>query len=796
MHVCLPSSHLRLTSYYYYPSALQRLRSYLTVASLLQYTYPRFAQSIRSPANRTPMPKKQQQPQHYHDRPWTIARCNTLIRRLTQSIDDLRKLRGRPPIVRERSADRSHSDTREGACLNPDNYRRKSLKRKVEDTLTEDNDPIWAIRGSAKKRRSNKTYNARSSRQGGPTRTYASNVAHSENNKPYNGWKDVPARRPIKYPIDHDSYSALGMAETSAGEAIASALEEILEQTTPHSASHDGRKGEAAIARSASPLMDMCLRKIPQTIQMEECLRREEDPDDKSDVANEMMQLLLDHPFPYRKAAHLAEVTRARAVTMLQQVLEAGILRGNSWIPVHRAFTVHNRLREHEALFCGFSPRIQQLLAEQDSSELPQRLRKQAPISISFWSLVDVEITTGQLNVGNLGNSYFRNFRRGYDDDRRALYSNPKRVDVLLEAVSGMTNPAVPEEISYFALHILQQALDAGEARDECAEEQHNRMLCKLLVRLVAIAVGSELKLPATWPTRVAAETVHSQLPHSHVLASLLILTANLLLTMAGIYTTAGSAERTLDHFCNFVKLANDQQLSTAAFLFCLVTQELNITSSTKQTSGFTLFKQTLETLLSWQGPPNTARSQSKFALRRMVLSAAVANASVPTSTSEDRAFAQDIEKRITALKRSGGGPVVAEISPDKPAAHRWEEGMCEWVAITPAPPPKRARRLSDGDVPSTPGYAAGNAPQAISSSAETATSFSAEEEEDNSYSDAETLDTSPLAFSAVHKAPIHADQQPVPLRRTSGLQVDGTSDDFDGLPSPSRSRRGRPRRG
>lgn len=499
---------------------------------------------------------------------------------------------------------------------------------------------------------------------------------------------------------------------------------------------------------------------MPIAIEHEQQLRFEEGPDDKCDVASEVFDILLERPWlDYASSRQMAEVVRARAVHQLRDAIAAGVIDVLTYRAIWESCVKAKCMTELDILETAWHsiPRLQRCeeLGQRPVARCNIVLENSFRMRGGFQSVTRYKQLRWAFKAGALDASFWT-----------AANTN----SVLRDAT---THSHAAGEPSLLLAELLQTGLRGGAKTAMESKVSDNMVeaaahtearLCPLVAQLTATAIQNP-SLRLVWPIRCAIDGIAAGTTKLGVVTRMLVLAANTVLDVQDTYPV----HTRHSHFawlCETARKATNEHLEIVAEYLVEVAHGLAYVSANyaftdsqatnaNRDIAFDFLQPTLEAFLAYQPIITEDASADRAILRRIVLSAALAFAH--NSFSPQRiAYARSIEESITRLKRDAAGTATMFISPEKPVTRRWEEGLCEWVALTPAP----TKPVIEATANEIRGLHV-SSPIVIP----------------------DDLPTPPPSTQDLPMA-IKDEEPGTPVPRKRSWQIDGSSDDFDALPS------------
>lgn len=633
--------------------------------------------------------------------PWTAAPINTLKRRLDQAIAEVEEDNQQIRLVLAKKP-------RSEVIRVPQSIPHTRTTTQSKTTEPHPDDPDWALRQSQKKKANVRvTYAANVHPTRRLTFGHARRTSSNNNTPPPSSSGSIQTqyhhRRISSNTSNFNSSPALGtrrhglyrpekrskrLSLDGPRKNMVLAFEDVLRQTNLQS-----DPGQRERSRTGAPsLASICLRNVPRAIEQEQKLRDDEDVGEKTDVQAEVMGVLMERPWAgYPKSSHMAEVVRARAVLQVRQAVLRDNIHANELRDLLFCCADHKCYREADSLTEAWFER------NTDADDWPGKTYDQSAVLFyqpfdglkqSSWTSYHYRQLNMMLQAGIIPPLTWTRTSIG------ALVE-----DATLCTTIGEEAPKLLLESFRCCMRTAQFQMPEGE---EFRQIGHEAPMSEVLSQLIAAAVNTP-RLSLVWPVRCAIEGLIRVTEQQYLEPRMLIMASNILLDIINIYPVSTSDQHTT-WFCDLATQATGVQLNHVAEMICSTAHDVAFISSPSTTDNvasahsttdrtFDFLHDVLEHLLSHDGP-----SKHKAILRQLVLSTALAFAN--NSFSPRRvAYARSIESRITGLRRTEEGTATTFFSPDKPATKRWEEGMCEWVSITPAVPkplPAVSKPVSD----------------------------------------------------------------------------------------------------
>ncbi|KAI6868174.1 hypothetical protein KC343_g4118 [Hortaea werneckii] len=291
---------------------------------------------------------KRKRVDHAPEIPWTVSRCNRLLRTLTSRIAILQRLAASNRLLLD--SDSRHDAVKEEPAI------------ETVAAATPSKDPEWLPQLG--KGQPSRTYGGRtkSSRLNDRKRTVSKATQHTAglstpavkrlldpgtfsptpNSKtiprPKLGGPDRKARSHYSLPIKPSS--AADEAYTNIVTAFGSFL-------------HATRPGVPSSRKGARSLMSACLRKVPAYVQLEESCAQDEgaNEDGERDISNEIYQELEAYGSTSGNGwTGLREVARADGVAKLKDAIEGGLIPGKTIEALIQACSVHEAIAEGQQI--------------------------------------------------------------------------------------------------------------------------------------------------------------------------------------------------------------------------------------------------------------------------------------------------------------------------------------------------------------------------------------------------------------------------------------------------------------
>lgn len=312
------------------------------------------------------MERKRKRNSHF-DVEWTAAKCQRLLRPLTSRIGPLRRLAYITDSQRAGKATNSivdpgvHTDSAGKSEVGDDPVWFPAQKQKAKISYsTRDRTATKSISSAAAKKPKAQPnvshdsliilptpFKARAQRRGTPVKPGAGLPLLFSNSK-------RPAR-PAKR-LKKDPFNYAPVSKQSAELHDRQAFEKIFEL---HQGVQDGfklllEKTQPPLqpaSRGARSLMNICLRKIPDYIQAEEEWRKSVDQNDETDVTAEVYEELQElSSSPNHGWGHLREVVRAHGIKLVRQIIQDGLVAGNTRSELANMPLIYGTMAEAEDL--------------------------------------------------------------------------------------------------------------------------------------------------------------------------------------------------------------------------------------------------------------------------------------------------------------------------------------------------------------------------------------------------------------------------------------------------------------
>lgn len=484
--------------------------------------------------------------------------------------------------------------------------------------------------------------------------------------------------------------------------------------------------------KGAGSLLSTCLRQVPSYIALEEYWQREDSENDRSDISMEVYQELEElGSAPGQGWQGLKEVIRAHGVALVAEAISEGLL-DETWVErfvrqcmSQRAWSESQQLIAASILVQQISQYPVHLGAEVGPFRWVHRLIREAPFSDDterrgfLYRQLETMLRSGQMQAEWLSTGQFQPYWTGIISDiseRNDSYSYA--VELLRTAVLAscrlLTHPdngnnayAQGTECSsgFAAQYGWGCSSAVPSARITAAL---NNTISSLMTTLATVIIASESQQGhrkdnktdnILWPLESIAIDILRRYPtilddHSSLQRAITVL-ASLLLARARACTlpqplllaNTNLIVQTMERIS--IDAASDtfSPLDTIPGLVCSVAR---CRSRPFRSDGFVELQNLVQTLTTFHDPRTS--SHSKWFMRRLALDSALEYAE-GTKIPEHFALARSIEQSLrevisvpteSPFKKSGA-------SATKGRGWRWEEGLSEWVTVTPAP----AARLS-----------------------------------------------------------------------------------------------------
>ncbi|EON63468.1 hypothetical protein W97_02696 [Coniosporium apollinis CBS 100218] len=485
--------------------------------------------------------------------------------------------------------------------------------------------------------------------------------------------------------------------------------------------------------KGAGSLLSTCLRQVPSYIALEEYWQREDSGNDRSDISMEVYQELEQlGSAPGQGWKGLKEVIRAHGVALVAEAISEGLL-DETWVErfvrqcmSQRAWSESQQLIAASILVQQISQYPIHLGAEVGPFRWVHRLIREAPFSDDterrgfLYRQLEKMLRSGQMQAEWLSTGQFQPYWTGIISDiseRNDSYSYA--VELLRTAVLAscrlLTHPdngdnayaqgtkcssgfaaqygwgcssAVPSTRITAALNntisSLMTTLATVTIASESQQGHRDNKTDNILWPLESIAIDILRRYPTILDDRSSLQRAIT------VLASLLLARARACtLPQPLLLANTNLIIQTMERIS--IDAASDtfSPLDTIPGLVCSVAR---CRSRPFRSDGFVELQNLVQTLTTFHDPQTS--SHSKWFMRRLALDSALEYAE-GTKIPEHFALARSIEqslREVTSMptespfKKSGA-------SATKGRGWRWEEGLSEWVTVTPAPTARLSAR-------------------------------------------------------------------------------------------------------
>ncbi|RMY99519.1 hypothetical protein D0862_07089 [Hortaea werneckii] len=291
---------------------------------------------------------KRKRVDHAPEIPWTVSRCNRLLRTLTSRIAILQRLAASNRLLVD--SDRKNDAVKEEPTI------------ETVAASTPSKDPEWLPQVG--KGQPSRTYGGRTrdSRMNHRMRTAVKTTQHTAG-------LSTPA---VKRLLNPASCSPIPSSKTiprpKLGEPVRKTKSNFTLPIKPSSVAdeaytnivtafgsflHATRPGVTSSRKGARSLMSACLRKVPAYVQLEESCARDESPsgDRERGISDEIYQELEAYGSSSGNGwAGLREVVRADGLAKLKDAIEGGLIPGKTIEALIQACSVHEAITEGQQI--------------------------------------------------------------------------------------------------------------------------------------------------------------------------------------------------------------------------------------------------------------------------------------------------------------------------------------------------------------------------------------------------------------------------------------------------------------
>ncbi|KAI6900397.1 hypothetical protein KC318_g1011 [Hortaea werneckii] len=589
--------------------------------------------------------------------PWTVSRCNRLLRTLTSRIAILQRLAASNRLL----VDSGHKN---------DAIREEPTIETVAAS-TPSKDPEWLPQLG--KGQPSRTYGGRTrpSRMNGRMRTAAKTTQHTAglstpavkrllnpaSCSPTPSSKTIP--RPKLGGPDRktkSNYTLPVKPSSVADEAYTNIV------TAFGSFLHATRPGGPSSRKGARSLMSACLCKVPAYVRLEESCAQDEgaSEDGERDISNEIYQELEAYGSASGNGwAGLREVIRADGVAKLKDAIEGGLIPGKTIEALIQACSAHEAIAEGQQI--AESALVLERNGRDRITEKYLTFAKENRAEAMVLRTLELDPISDVLRHAHLRQEILHLALRAATRPSDC----PDATRFIQRWLDGATCGSAEKQLGLRDLAVLLAAASAGQSGER--EEAHDRGQ-HLLESLQRIAINVMF--------RKGYQRIRGQKLEPVANAFLL---ASIVASLRVYQTRTPLLEYVPEEVMQTVMRQADIHGSDESF----ITDVALCITRWDAASGDSFFTATTEALLDLghKCSQDTAKS-----LRNLVL----ANMRAYSERRQDKdilMFAEEIEDIVADCDGDHTKSITVRTPAPKPSKRdmfRWEEGLCEWIAKTP----------------------------------------------------------------------------------------------------------------
>ncbi|RMY60169.1 hypothetical protein D0865_01671 [Hortaea werneckii] len=589
--------------------------------------------------------------------PWTVSRCNRLLRTLTSRIAILQRLAASNRLL----VDSDH----------------KSDAVKEEPTIetvaasTPSKDPEWLPQLG--KGQQSRTYGGRTkaARMNDRMRTAAKTTQHTAGlSTPAvkrllnpSSCSPTPSSKMIPRPKlggpdrkTKSNYTLPIKPSSVADEAYTNIV------TAFGSFLHATRPGAPSSRKGARSLMSACLRKLPAYIQLEESCAQDENPgeDGERDISNEIYQELEAYGSASGNGwAGLREVIRADGVAKLKDAIEGGLIPGKTIEALIQACSAHEAIAEGQQI--AESALVLERNGRDRIFEKYLTFAKDNKAEAMVLRTLELDPISDVLRHPHLRQETLHVVLRAATRPSDC----PDATRFVQRWIDGATCGPVEKQSGLRDLAILLAAASAGQSGESEVAHDRGRHLLESLQRIainVLFRKGyQDIRGPKLEPVSNA------------------FLLASIVASLRVNQTRTPLLEYAPEKVIQTVLLQADVIGSDESF----ITDVALCITRWDTASGDSFLTATTDALLDLGRKCSQETAKS---LRNLVL----ANVRAYSERRQDKdilMFAEEIEDIVADCDGDDTKTITVKTPAPKPSKRemfRWEEGLCEWIAKTP----------------------------------------------------------------------------------------------------------------